>query len=159
VKRAGCRTLLCLGVFGDALLFGFVVGVFCFFHHKQICMECIFVSIWKHLDFKTYVCIIIGDEYVPIRWILFFVIWDYVLFLKHSASEVKVCTFYGATWLEQRPNWVQLSTEASLGRYQAAEGFLRCFLSKKALPSSATVASSNWHLPATAAAAWQGIFA
>ena len=72
VKRAGCRTLLCLGVFGDALLFGFVVGVFCFFHHKQICMECIFVSIWKHLDFKTYVCIIIGDEYVPIRWILLF---------------------------------------------------------------------------------------
>jgi hypothetical protein len=34
-------------------------------------MECIPVSIWKHFDSKTLLCIITGDENVSIRLVLF----------------------------------------------------------------------------------------
>jgi hypothetical protein len=45
-------------------------------------MECIPVSIWKHFDSKTLLCIIIGGENVSIRLVLFFgsVILDYGFF-------------------------------------------------------------------------------
>ena len=112
--------MLWLGAFGDALLSGFVVvGVFCFFPSQGDMYgmhPCILVYIWTHLDSKAYICIIIGDEHVSKRLLLFLRgIWDYVLFLKHSAFEVKVCAFYGATWREQEMTWVELSRGVTVG--------------------------------------------
>jgi len=49
-------------------------------------------------------------------------------FLKHSDSEVKICTVYGAIWLERQAAWVEFHSETRLGRFAAAEVFVRRFL-------------------------------
>jgi hypothetical protein len=87
------------------------------------------VSSWKHFDSKTLLCIIIGDDNVSIRLVLFFGGFFWITaFLKYSYSEVRICTVYGAIWLERQAAWVEFHSETWLGRFAAAEVFVGRFL-------------------------------
>ena len=62
--------MLCLGVFDDAFLYGFVlVGSFLFV--TRGCVWIIPASSCKHFDSKTLLCIMIGADNVSIRLVLF----------------------------------------------------------------------------------------
>ena len=86
----------------------------------------------KHFDSKTLLCIMIGADNVSIRLVLFS--WGGFFwitgFWKYSYSEVRVATWYGSTWLEERASWVSFRAETRLGAwaYAAAEDFLRLHL-------------------------------
>ena len=63
--------MLCLGVFDDAFLYGFVlVGSFLFVTRGYVWI--IPASSCKHFDSKTLLCIMIGADNVSIRLVLFF---------------------------------------------------------------------------------------
>ena len=62
--------MLCLGVFDDAFLYGFVlVGSFLFVTRGYVWI--IPASSCKHFDSKTLLCIMIGADNVSIRLVLF----------------------------------------------------------------------------------------
>ena len=46
-------------------------------------------------------------------------------FLKYSYSEVRICTVYGAIWLEVQMFWANFRAETRLGGFAAAEDFVR----------------------------------
>ena len=123
--------MLCLGVFDDAFLYGFVlVGSFLFVTRGYAWI--IPASSCKHFDSKTLLCIMIGADNVSIRLVLFFgggFFWI-TGFWKYSYSEVRVATWYGSTWLEERASWVNFRAETRLGAwaYAAAEDVLRLHL-------------------------------
>ena len=54
-----------------------------------------------------------------------------LFFFTHSASEVKICTIYGGTSLQQWPAWVEFCSEVQLGAYHAAAAFLRRFVGER----------------------------
>ena len=63
--------MLCLGVFDDAFLYGFVlVGSFLFVTRGYVWI--IPASSCKHFDSKTLLCIMIGADNVSIRLVFFF---------------------------------------------------------------------------------------
>jgi hypothetical protein len=51
-------------------------------------------------------------------------------FLKYSYSEVRICTVYGAIWLERQMFWANFRAETRLGGFAATEDFVRRYLRK-----------------------------